>query len=164
MCGRTFVLVRADGEREMRNRSVLVVVLAVPGVPTSVVDVVDVVVVRHRDVATAVAVDMIVALVHRVTGGLAFVVVTVMPPMEMAVVQVVDMVAMWDCHMPATVSMCMVMLEVLSVSSHGVSSLLKPNRTIAASWFRRLDRRPGVRFQQGPLALEPGRTRPGSGR
>jgi hypothetical protein len=55
----------------------LVVMVAVCGMPTSLVDVVDMVVVRHRDVATAFAVDMIVALVQHVTGRLTFVVMTV---------------------------------------------------------------------------------------
>jgi hypothetical protein len=65
--------------------SVLVVVPVMCGVPTPLVDVVDMIVVRHRDVATALAVDMIVALVHRVTGLLTFVVMRVMLPVEMAV-------------------------------------------------------------------------------
>jgi hypothetical protein len=63
---------------------VLVVVPVVCGVPTPIVDVVDMIVVRHRDVATALAVDMIVVLVHRVTGWLTFVVMSVVLPMEMA--------------------------------------------------------------------------------
>jgi len=110
------------------------------------------IVVRYRDVATALAVDMIVVLMHRVTGWLTFVVMTVMLPMEMAVMQVVDMVAMWDRHMPATVSMSMIVIDVLSVSAHGVipSEDGSNNRHVLV---RCLERRPDVRTDLGPLGL-----------
>jgi hypothetical protein len=49
---------------------VLVPVTAVRGVPVPVVDVVDVVTVRHRHMATALAVLMGVAVVLRVAAGL----------------------------------------------------------------------------------------------
>jgi hypothetical protein len=43
------------------------------------------------------------------------------------------MVAMRDCHMPAAVSMGMVMIDMLSVSAHGViPSEAESNRHIAA--------------------------------
>ena len=48
--------------------SVLVVVVAVSGVPAPVVHVVDMVPVRHGHMTTAVTVDVVVILVHGVAG------------------------------------------------------------------------------------------------
>jgi hypothetical protein len=98
------------------RRSVLVVVFAVSRVPASVVDVVDVIAMRDRHMATALAVDMVVVLVHRVVAGsLAFVVMIVVPSMQMTVMDVVDMIAVRDRDIPTTIAMNMVMAGVLSV-------------------------------------------------
>ncbi|MBO0880634.1 MAG: hypothetical protein J2P17_09875, partial [Mycobacterium sp.] len=62
--------------------SVLVVVVAMSCVSAAVVDVVDVVAMRDRHVATAIAMNMVVGRMHlMVAGGLAFVVVIVVPSM-----------------------------------------------------------------------------------
>jgi hypothetical protein len=96
---------------------VLVVVLAVSSVPAAIVDVVGVIAVRDRHVAAALAVHMVVLLVHRVLRrGLTFVVVAVVPSMQVTVVHVVDVVAMRDRDMSAAVPVDMVMAGVLLVS------------------------------------------------
>ena len=74
----------------------VVVVARVCGVTMTIVDVVDVVAVGDGDVAAALAVDVIVAGVLGVSGGLAFVEVTVVGPVEVAVVRIVDVGALGD--------------------------------------------------------------------
>jgi hypothetical protein len=95
---------------------VLVVVVVVRGVPASVVDVVDVVPVRHRDVTAAFAVDVVVILMHGVVRRFAFVVVTVVLSVQVSVVHVVDMVAVWDGHVAASLAMGVVVISVLAVN------------------------------------------------
>jgi hypothetical protein len=66
---------------------VLVVMVAVSCMSATVVNVVDVITMRHRHVATAIAMHMVVLRMHRMlTGGFAFVVVIVVPSMEMTIV------------------------------------------------------------------------------
>jgi hypothetical protein len=85
---------------------VLVVMFAVSGVPTTIVDVVDVVAVRDRDMPAALAVGVAVVLMDHVPRrGLTFVVVPVMLSMKVTVVNVVDVIAVRDGNMPAALPM-----------------------------------------------------------
>jgi hypothetical protein len=108
---------------------VLVVVLAVRGVPAPVVHVVDMVAVRHGHMTTAVTVDVVVILMHDVTGRFAFVVVIVMPSVKVTVVRIVDMVAMRDRDVAASVAVDVVVINVFAVGcdSHGFSPPFRPN-------------------------------------
>jgi hypothetical protein len=95
---------------------VLVVVIAVRGVPASVVNVVDVIAVRNGDVTAALAVYVVMPLVCRVAaGGFAFVVVIAVAPVQMAVVRVVDVVTVRHRHMPAALTVGMAMIDVFEV-------------------------------------------------
>jgi hypothetical protein len=94
---------------------VLVVVVAVDGVPTPVVHVVDVIPVWDRNMATSFTVNMVMMLVHHVAGWLAFVVVTVVLSMDVTVVHVVDVIPMRDCDVTTSLAVRMVMFEVLVV-------------------------------------------------
>ncbi len=102
--------------------------VAVSGVPTTIVDVVDVVAVRDRDMpaALAVGVGVGVALMDHVPrGGLTFVVVTVMLSMKVTVMYIVDVIAVRDRDMPAAFPVGVIMARVLSVcfGSHGLHHL-----------------------------------------
>ena len=105
----------------------LVVVLAVRGMPAPVVHVVDMVPVRYGHMTTAVAVDMVVTLMHGVTGRFAFVVVIVMLSVQMTIVDVVDMVAMRDRDVAASVTVGVVVVNVFTVS-RGCHSFSPPFR------------------------------------
>jgi len=94
---------------------VLVVVLAVSGVPAPVVHIVDVIPVRDRDMATSFTVHMVMRLMHRVTGWLAFVVVILVLSMNVTVVHVVDMIPVWDRDVTASFAVHMIVFEVLAV-------------------------------------------------
>ncbi|OBH29203.1 hypothetical protein A5692_01885 [Mycobacterium sp. E342] len=91
----------------------------VRGVPTAVMHIVDVVPVGDRDVATSVAVPMIVVLVHRVASRLAFVVVVLVLPMNVTVVDVVDVVTMRDRDVTASRSVHVVVLKMFVVQCAG---------------------------------------------
>ncbi|GAB3482402.1 hypothetical protein FB471_0480 [Amycolatopsis cihanbeyliensis] len=93
----------------------LVVVVAVGRMAMPVVDVVHMLAVRHRDVAAALAVGVLVGAVHRVLGRFALVVVTVVDAMQVSVVDVIDMVAVRHGDMPATLAMPMVVCGVFPV-------------------------------------------------
>lgn len=97
----------------------LVVVLAVRGVPAPVVDVVDMVSVRHSDMTAAVAVDVVVIFMHGVARRFAFVVVTVVLSVKVTVVHVVNMVAVRDRDVAASFTMDVVVINVLAVSCGG---------------------------------------------
>lgn len=97
----------------------LVVVLAVRGVPAPVVDVVDMVPVRHGHMTAAVTVDVVVILMHGVARRFAFVVVTVVLSVKVAVVHVVNMVAVRDRDVAASFTMDVVVINVLAVSCGG---------------------------------------------
>jgi hypothetical protein len=94
-------------------------VLAVRGVPASVVHVVDMIPVRHGHMTATVTVDVVVMFVHRVAGRFAFVVVTVVLSVQVAVVHVVDMVAVRDRDVAASFAVDVVVISVLAVSCSG---------------------------------------------
>lgn len=94
----------------------LVVVLAVRGVPAPVVDVVDMVPVRHGDMTAAVTVDVVVVLMHGVARRFAFVVVPVVLSVKVTVVHVVNVVAVRDRDVAASFTMDVVVINVLAVS------------------------------------------------
>jgi hypothetical protein len=99
---------------------VLVVVVAVSCVSAAVVDVVDVVAMRNRHVATAIAVNMVVLRMHLMpAGGLAFVVVIVVPSMKVTVVQIVDVITVRDCNMSAAFAVDVRMIDVFVVNCLG---------------------------------------------
>jgi hypothetical protein len=98
---------------------VLVVVLAVRGVPAPVVDVVDMVPVRHGDMTAAVTVDVVVILMHGVARRFAFVVVAVVLSVQVTVVHVVNMVAVRDRDVAASFTMDVVVINVLAVGCGG---------------------------------------------
>ncbi|OBH88639.1 hypothetical protein A5678_15820 [Mycobacterium sp. E2733] len=91
----------------------------VRGMPTAVMHVVDVVTVGDRDVATPVAVLMIVLLVHRVARWLTLVVVVLVLPMDMTVMDVVDVVTVRDRDVTASGAMYMVVPKMLVVQCAG---------------------------------------------
>jgi hypothetical protein len=94
---------------------VLVVVLVVGRVPASVVHVVDVIAVRHRNVAATLAMDVVMALVHHMAGRFTFVVVILVPPVQVSVVRVVDVILVWDRDVAASFAVGMLVLCVLFV-------------------------------------------------
>jgi hypothetical protein len=108
---------------------VLVVVVAVRSVPAPVVHVVDMVPVRHSDMTASFAVDVVVILMHGVSGRFAFVVVIVVLSMKVTLVHVVDMVPMRDRDMTASFAVDVVMINVFAVScaGHGFSPPFRPN-------------------------------------
>ena len=97
----------------------LVVVLAVRRVPASVVHVVDMIPVRDGDMAAPLTVDMLMLLVHRVPGPLAFVVVVPVLPMKVAVVREVDVVPVGNGDMAASFAVHMIMFDVGGVGCAG---------------------------------------------
>ena len=97
----------------------LVVVLVVSRMPASVVHVVDVIPVGDRDMATALTMDMVMVLVHRVAGCFTFVVVILVPSMKVTVVRVVDVIPVWDRDVAASFAVDMIMLDVLVVGCAG---------------------------------------------
>ncbi len=91
--------------------------------PATIMDVVHVVAVRHGHMAAALAVRVVVALVHRVIAGrLAFVVMTVVLSVKVAVVHVIDVVAVGNRDMPTPLAVAMVMADVLSMCSCHLAS------------------------------------------
>ena len=107
----------------------LVIVLAVSGVTAPIVDVVDVISVWDRNVATPLAVNVVMRLMHRVTGWFAFVVVIVMPSMKVTVVHIVHMVTVRDRDVPASFTVDVIMIAVLAVgcTGHRFAPLFRPN-------------------------------------
>jgi len=108
---------------------VLVIVLAVQGVPAPVVHVVDMVPVWHGDMTAAVTVDVVVILMHGVARRFAFVVVTVVLSVQVTVVHVVDMIAVRDRDVAASFAVGMVVINVLAVGCgrHCFSPPFRPN-------------------------------------
>ncbi|WP_345351543.1 hypothetical protein [Actinoallomurus liliacearum] len=92
--------------------------ILVGGVTASVVDVVDVIAVRHADVAAAPAVLVRVVVVSRVADGLAFVDVSVVRTVQMPVVGVVDVIAVRHGHMAASRPVSMIMNGMSPVLCH----------------------------------------------
>jgi len=103
----------------LHESSVFVVVTLVDGVTTAVVDVVDVVTMRDRDMAATLAVHVIMPRVGNVLAGLALVVVAVVSLVQVSVVDVVDVVAVRDGDMPTSLAVGVFVSGVLGVrSSH----------------------------------------------
>ena len=96
--------------------SVLVVVVAVSGVPAPVVHVVDVIPVRDRNMATSLAVHMVMSLMYRVAGWYAFVVVIFVRSMKVTVVHVVDVIPVRNRNVTASFAVHMIVIEVLVVN------------------------------------------------
>lgn len=101
----------------------------VRGVPTAVMHVVDVVPMGDRDVATPLAMPMIVVFMHRVAGRLAFVVMALMLPVNMALVDIVDVVTMRNRDVTTSRAMFVVMLEMLAVHCAGHCCHHRPYRS-----------------------------------
>lgn len=99
------------------------------GVPTAVMHVVDVISMGDRDVATPVAVPMIVVFMHRVAGRLTFVVMALMLPVNMTVVDVVDVVTMRDRDVTTSRAMFVVVLKMLAVHCAGHCCHHRPYRS-----------------------------------
>lgn len=101
---------------DVRAASVLVVMVAVNGVPASIMDVVDVITVRDGHMSAPFAVHMVVTLMRRMFAGrLAVVVVIVVRSMKMPVMHVVDVITVRNCDMPAPVAMDVVMADMFGV-------------------------------------------------
>jgi hypothetical protein len=96
--------------------SVLVVVVAVSGVPAPVVHVVDVIRVRDRNMATSFAVHMVMNLMYRVAGWFAFVVVIFVWSMKVTVVHVVDVIPVRNRNVTASFAVHMIVIEVRVVN------------------------------------------------
>lgn len=97
----------------------LVVVIAVSCVPATLVNVVDVITMGDGHMSTALAVNMVMTLMHRVPAGrLAFVVVVVVRAMKMTVVHIVDVITVRDRYMSTAVAMDMVMADMFFVRSN----------------------------------------------
>jgi hypothetical protein len=96
---------------------VLVVVVVVTRVSAAVVDVVDMVAMRNRHVATAIAVHMVVLRMHLMLARrLAFVVVIVVPSMEVTVVHIVDVITVRDGDMSAAFAVDVRVTDVFAVN------------------------------------------------
>ena len=93
--------------------------LGVSRVPTTVVHVVDMIPMRNGDMATPLTVDMLMLLVHRVAGRLAFVVVIPVLSMKVAVVREVDVVPVGNGDMAASFAVHMIMFDVRVVGCGG---------------------------------------------
>jgi hypothetical protein len=93
----------------------VVVVVFVGRVAVAVVEVVDVLAVRDRDVAAALAVGVVVAGVRHVAGDLALVDVPVVRAVQVPFVGVVDVVAVRDGRVPAALT-----VDVVVACVHGV--------------------------------------------
>jgi hypothetical protein len=117
----------------------------------AVVDVVDVVAMRNRHVATAIAVNMVVLRMHLMpAGGLAFVVVIVVPSMKVTVVQIVDVITVRDCNMSAAFAVDVRMIDVFVVDclGHRFSPPFRPGCAAIGARACALTIRPAVSRQQ----------------
>jgi len=108
-------------------RSVLVVVTVVHRVPASVVDVVDMVAVRHRHMTAARAVDVFMGGVFDVARGLALVEVPVVGAVQMPVVDIVDVIAVRYRDMSAFGAVYVRVLGVLNVCCGHQSAFFHPD-------------------------------------
>jgi hypothetical protein len=95
---------------------VFVVVVFVSGVTVAVMHVVDVITVRHRNVAAAVAVLVIVPVVGGVFGQLTLVVVPLVAPVQVAVMRIVDVITVRDSNVATAVAVHVVVADVFDVS------------------------------------------------
>ncbi|MEV5754483.1 hypothetical protein AB0L00_42305 [Actinoallomurus sp. NPDC052308] len=88
------------------------------GMPASIMDIVDVIAVRHAHMAAALTVPMWMVIMLEMAGGFAFVDVSVVRSVKMPVVGIVDMVAVRHGDMPASLPVGMGVAGVLSVLCH----------------------------------------------
>ncbi|MCO5968283.1 hypothetical protein [Actinoallomurus soli] len=88
------------------------------GMPASIMDIVDVIAVRHAHVATVLTVPMWMVAMLDMAGGFAFVDMVAVRPVQMPVVGIVDMVAVRHGDMPASLPVRMGVAGVLSVFCH----------------------------------------------
>lgn len=104
--------------------------LTMSSVPTSIVDVVNVIAVRDGNVAAAIAVNVIMMFMNGMTGRLTLVVMAAVLPMNMTIVQIIDVAIVRYRHVAASISMYVVMPEVFLMKGvrHGSHrpSLLMP--------------------------------------
>ncbi|GAA1015748.1 hypothetical protein Aple_010020 [Acrocarpospora pleiomorpha] len=101
--------------------SVIVPVSVVRGMTVSVVNVVDVVIMRDGDVTATLPMLVDVALMHDMSGQGAFIDVVLVRAVEVSVVNVVDVVAMWDGDVTTALSVCVVVdcvRAVLGMDAH----------------------------------------------
>jgi hypothetical protein len=87
--------------------------------PAPVMHIVDVIAVRHCDMAAAFTVNVVMILVHGVVRRFAFVVVTLVLSMKVAVVHIVDMVAVWDRDVATSFAVDVVVINVFGVCCGG---------------------------------------------
>lgn len=97
--------------------------LAMRRVPASVVHVIDMGPVRHRDVAATLPVVMLVMLVHGVAGRFALVIVITVLSMQVPLVDVVDMVAVRYRDVAASIAVHVLMsgMGVVGCTGHRLS-------------------------------------------
>jgi hypothetical protein len=105
------------------GKSVLVIVVSVSGVAVAVMHVVDVIIVRHRDMAAPLTVYVVVPVVGDMLGLLALFVMSAVDPVQVAVMHVVNVIAMRDGNVATAVAVHMVMADVLDVSDYHLCSL-----------------------------------------
>ncbi len=102
-----------------------VVVAFMSGVTAAIVNVIDVITVRHRHMSAARAVGMVVAGVGGVTGGrLALVEVPLVGTMKVPVVHIVDVICVRDRHMPTPLTVNVVVAGVFLMQRSGHAILL----------------------------------------
>jgi hypothetical protein len=96
---------------------VLVVVIIVRGVAATVVDVIHVISMRNRDMATTLAMPMVMPLMHGVLTRrrLALVVMTVVLAVQVPVMDVIHVVSMRDSDVPAPLTMRVLMARMLEM-------------------------------------------------
>jgi hypothetical protein len=121
---------------------VLVVVILVDGVPVPVVHVVDMIVVRHSDVATPLAVGVLVSVVLSVHVRFTLVVVAVMSAVQVTVVCIVDVITVRDGDVPAAVTVGVVMSGMFDVSGRH----LAPDSSEVVARARSVNRWPGTAY------------------
>jgi hypothetical protein len=95
---------------------VVIVVIVMGGVPLSVVQVVDVIAVRHRGVPAAGLVPVFVALDGRVLRDLAFRPPPFLLAVHVAVVRVVDVVGVLKGHVPTALAVLVAVVVVDQVA------------------------------------------------
>jgi hypothetical protein len=104
------------------GKSVLVVVVSVSGVAVAVMHVVNVIIVRHRDMSAPLTVYVVVPVVGDMLGLLALFVMSAVDPVQVAVMHVVNVIAMRDGNVATAVAVHMVMAAVLNVSDESDAS------------------------------------------
>lgn len=99
-----------------RGPSVLVVVVSVSGVAVAVVHIVDVITVRHRDVAAILTVLVVMSGMRGVFGRLTLVVVTRVASVQVAVMHVVNVIIVRYGDVATAFTMRVVVADMLDVS------------------------------------------------